>query len=158
MRLKYPFAAVPNQIVRGGHGAINLAVFTALLSHGTITASAETIADEIGCSRRSVFNAISYWAKNGEKNGIKIRSTSRLGETTIYDIEITHMCTPTRATGAHKEEPLKKRGAPLPPQVGRTSLRSLGKNPRSLEEKKKHAAKEARVKAYREKYGVDPLP
>lgn len=122
-RILYPFAAVPNQIIRGGHGAINIAVLAALLSHGKVTASGATLAREIGCSRASVFGALKYWKSHGKENGIVLRFIPRHGETSVYEVEITHMenrtrptnghpCPtngrPTRLTRGHKEEPYKK--------------------------------------------------
>lgn len=93
-RITYPFAAVPNQVCRGGHGAINIAVLATLLSHGTTTASAQTIAKEIGCSRASVFTSIKYWLENGEKYGIFLKADgrgSKSGNVTIYEISIASM-------------------------------------------------------------------
>ena len=120
-----PFTTLPNGLIRGGHGGNNMMVLLAILSHGVCWASAETISKEVGCSRRTVYEAIKYWKENGEKYGVSFEETNRNGNTTIYEIVI-HMTvqtpptraagaqgvcsrrTPTRAAGAHKEEPRKK--------------------------------------------------
>lgn len=137
MKVIYPFAAVPNQLVRGGHGLKNLCVLVALLSHGKTTASAATLAREIGCDRKSIFAAIKYWVEEGPKHGVYVRGKGKVGRPTIYEIEIERMedvaetrtenGTGRNATSAengtrgvpetehppvpktvHKEEPLKK--------------------------------------------------
>lgn len=90
-KISYPFAALPNQICRGGHGAINLAVLAVLLSHGKTTASAATMAKEVGCDRKSVFAAIKYWLEKGPEFGMKIHATTRNGQSTVYEIEVIHM-------------------------------------------------------------------
>lgn len=121
MSIAYPFAALPNQVCRGGHGAINVAVLAVMLSHGRTTAAASTLAREIGCSRTSVFAAINYWIEHGPAFGITIKSEARQGETTVYEIDIQRMEEPvqlanapvqpantTRSTREHKEEPVKK--------------------------------------------------
>lgn len=97
-KISYPFSAVPNQICRGGHGAINLAVLTTLLSHGKSSASAQTIANEIGCDRKSVFAAYKYWTENGPKNGVVIHSRKRNGLPTIYEVEVTRCEEPVPET------------------------------------------------------------
>lgn len=121
MRINYPFAAVPNQVCRGGHGAINIATLAVLLSHGRTFASGQTMAKEVGCSRASIFTAIRYWIDNGPKYGIHIKAESKMGETTVYEVDIEHMEEPvqlidtpvqqvdtTRLTNGHKEEPVRK--------------------------------------------------
>ena len=124
MRIAYPFAALPNQVCRGGHGAINIAVLAVLLSHGRTWASAATMAREIGCSRTSVFNAIKYWIENGTEYGIRIKAEGRgtsSGETTVYEVDIERMEEPVqlvdtpvhivntpRSHSEHKEEPVRK--------------------------------------------------
>ena len=150
MKIEYPFAAVPNQVIRGGVGAINLAVLCGLLSRGESTCSATTLSKELGISRTSFFSAIKFWKENGDRFGVQIFSESRAekGETTIYRIVINRMegCstgelggvqqadTPVqqvnggRSTGEHKEESLKEKSlkknqppTPLPPPTDGTT-------------------------------------
>ena len=153
MKIEYPFAAVPNQVIRGGIGAINLAVLCALLSRGESTCSATTLSKELGISRTSFFSAIKFWKENGDRFGVQIFSESRAekGETTIYKIIINRMDggrstgeqggvqsadTPVqqvnggRSTGEHKEEPLKnnpkrKYPTPLPPPTDQTDQNAI---------------------------------
>ncbi len=102
-KIAYPFAAVPNQACRDGHGAINIAVLAVLLSHGRTIASAKTLAEEIGCSRASVFAAIKYWIEKGSAYGIEIVSVGRglnKGLPTVYEIIIHKAYTP-RPTNRH---------------------------------------------------------
>lgn len=129
-KIIYPFAAIPNQVLRGGHGAINVAVLAVLMSHGRSTASAKTLANEIGCDRKSVFSAINYWKESGPRYGIFLTTSENIGQATVIEIEIT-TCTEngTGTTGGctengtggvpktvhppvpktvHKEEPIKK--------------------------------------------------
>lgn len=119
MKIHYPFAAVPNQVCREGHGAINIAVLATLLSHGVTTASASTIAREIGCSRTSVFKAINYWLENGKKYGIKILAEGRgenSGKVTVYEITIDRMEEkPVHSANGLKEgaRTLRERGCSL---------------------------------------------
>lgn len=121
MRIAYPFAALPNQVCRGGHGAINIATLAVLLSHGRTFASGKTMAKEVGCSRASIFKAIKYWIDNGGQYGITIRTDPKLGETTVYEVDIDRMEEPvqlidtpvqqvdrTCLTNGHKEEPINK--------------------------------------------------
>jgi len=75
MSSSYPFTTVPNQISQGGHGAANLAVLVAMLSHGDSIVSAATLAKEVGCSERAVEKAIQYWVKNGKSAGIEFIHT-----------------------------------------------------------------------------------
>ncbi len=107
MRVAYPFAAVPNQVIRGGHGAINIAVLAALLSHGKTFARAETIALEVGCDRKSVFKSINYWIVNGPAINIYLHREHRNGKTTLFEVEITKMYEPTRTENGtvKKHEP-----------------------------------------------------
>ncbi len=88
-KIIYPFAAIPNQVLRGGHGPVNVAVLAVLMSHGKSTASARTLADEIGCDRKSIFKAIAYWKEVGPKFGILITTTGDVGRPTVVEIEIT---------------------------------------------------------------------
>ncbi|MDD5726267.1 MAG: hypothetical protein PHC53_02540 [Patescibacteria group bacterium] len=139
-KIIYPFAAIPNQVLRGGHGPVNVAVLAVLMSHGRSTASAKTLADEVGCDRKSIFKAIAYWVDKGPAFGIFLRTSGgkTTGKATIIEIEIT-TCT-ENGTGAvegctengtggvpktehlpvpktvHKEEPIKKN----PEEDGRT--------------------------------------
>ena len=110
MKISYPFAALPNQVCRGGHGAVNVAVLAAMMSHGVTTASAATLAKEVGCSRTSVFAAIKYWIRNGIECGVDVKARgrgSKSGNTTVYEIVVRRMeggCSHSE----HKEEPLKE--------------------------------------------------
>lgn len=131
-KICYPFAAVPNQVLRGGHGALNIAVLAVLLSHGRTTASVSTIAREIGCDRKSVLPAIRYWKENGPTFGIEIQlkgGGQKTGTPTIYEVVIHKMETPTPENGrgggpktgqgggpktGHKEEPLRKTHKNIP--------------------------------------------
>ena len=87
-KVPYPFAALPNQVCRGGHGAINVALLAVLLSHGRTSASAKTLANEIGCDRKSIFKSLKYWQSEGPKTGIFIRSGERSGCTTVIEVAI----------------------------------------------------------------------
>lgn len=86
MKISYPFAAVPNQVCRGGHGAVNLAVLTVLLSHGRSTASLDTLAAEVGSKRETVKKSIEYWRVNGQRYGIVLIISG--GNRRPYTIEI----------------------------------------------------------------------
>jgi len=88
-RVSYPFAALPNQVCRGGHGAINVAILAVLMSHGRTSASAKTLANEVGCDRKSVFKSLKYWQTEGPKHGIFLRSGERSGCTTIFEVAVT---------------------------------------------------------------------
>lgn len=87
-KVLYPFAALPNQVCRGGHGAINVALLAVLLSHGRTSASAKTLANEIGCDRKSIFKSLKYWQTEGPKRGIFLRSGERKGCTTVIEVAI----------------------------------------------------------------------
>jgi len=87
-KVPYPFAALPNQVCRGGHGAINVALLAVLLSHGRTSASAKTLANEIGCDRKSIFKSLKYWQTEGPKTGIFIRSGERMGCTSVIEVAI----------------------------------------------------------------------
>ena len=67
MSVSYPFVALPHQIARGGHGAINLAVLAVIMSHGRCFASIPTIAKEVGCSEKPVRKSIKYWRDNAKR-------------------------------------------------------------------------------------------
>lgn len=131
MKINYPFAAVPNQVLRAGLGTANIAVLAALLGHGRTTASAATIAEELGCARKTVFAAIKFWLEEGPTYGILLAKKGRLGETSVYEVTIERMGepvperaqvdphpighatsaqkgTPPVPNRAHKEEPFKK--------------------------------------------------
>jgi len=88
-KIIYPFAAIPNQALRDGLGAINIAVLATIISHGRSTASAKTLAKEIGCDRKSVFSAINYWKENGPRYGIFLTTSKSQGRATVIEIEIT---------------------------------------------------------------------
>jgi hypothetical protein len=96
MKISYPFAAIPNQIVRGGHGAINVAVFAALLSHGTTTASQQTLAREVGCTIKSIRKALVYWQEHGAANGVFMTTIPRTGFPNVIEIRVCRMETPTQ--------------------------------------------------------------
>ena len=87
-KVSYPFAALPNQICRGGHGPVHIAVLAVLLSHGRTSASAQTLAREIGCDRKSVFKSLKYWREEGPKHGIYLRTGERMGCTTVIEVEV----------------------------------------------------------------------
>ena len=95
-----PFTTLPNSIIRGGHGGLNIAVLLAIFSHGLCWASAATLAKEVGCGRTTIFRAIKYWKEHGAKVGIFLkenRSTEqKTGKTTTYEI-VFGTCT----TGEH---------------------------------------------------------
>lgn len=158
MKITYPFAAVPNHVCRQGHGAINLAVLTVLLSHGRTTASAATIAAEVGCDRKSVFAAIRYWLEQGPKSGIKIVAASRASKTktgmpTIYEVHVTRMEDPTPAEngrgGVPKTEHPNKAGCTEngTPRVPKTEHPGVPKT----EHKEEHVKKNP-------KEDITPLP
>ena len=114
MQVIYPFAAIPNHIARGGHGAINIAVLVAMISHGRVTASIDTIAKEVGCGHNSVRSAIKYWVKIKDSVGMKMYRQERNGSSNIYKIEFTRMdATPT---GSGRGGVPKTTGVPLPNQ------------------------------------------
>jgi hypothetical protein len=66
-----------------------MAVLAVLLSHGRTSASAKTLAVEIGCDRKSVFKSLKYWQTEGPKHGIFLRSGERKGCTTVIEVSIT---------------------------------------------------------------------
>ncbi len=114
-KISYPFSAVPNQVCRGGVGAINIAVLAVLLSHGTTTASLKTIAREVGCSRSSIATAIRFWIDNGRKYGVSIVSSERGGKTgvpTVYEVIITEMKEPDPMP--NEDEPVQLMDTPCP--------------------------------------------
>lgn len=144
-KISYPFAAVPNQIIRGGHGITNIAVLAALLSHGKTTCSMATLARELGCNKKTILPAIRYWIENGKEVGVEVLATDKLGCPTVYEVNIHIMYEPAPKTGqvarttspeigsgvgpktghppdpktGHKEEPIKKNPkeeSPLPPK------------------------------------------
>ncbi len=119
-RISYPFAAIPHQVLRGGYGAINIAVLAALLSHGKTTASVNTLAEEIGCDPKSVRAGIAFWEREGERNGIKLTKQDRPGFTQIIEIEITEMTVDKRGdtpTENGRGVLPKTAGVPLPKTV-----------------------------------------
>lgn len=156
-KISYPFAAVPNQIARGGHKAIYLAVFVTLLSHGRSTASLSTLAKESGCSRKKVQEAIKYWIVEGPKHGItlneEVKERVNTGTPNVYEIIIHNMTDtqvendlgsrrtqvendlrgrskttyPPRSKTTYKEEPIKKNPKEEPPTP---KIYFSGNNPR----------------------------
>ena len=123
-----PFTIIPNRLLRGGHG-INLLVLAVIVSHQVCWASTVTIAEEAGLSRRSVYNAISYWKREGEAHGVFLKEERRHGGATVLTVDIwkempetiapnAKTIAPnaiTRARGANirrgsEEEPMKKTG------------------------------------------------
>ena len=98
----YPFAAVPNSIIRSGVGAIHLAVFAAVLSHcgvdGECFASQKTIADELGISRDSVKRSLDWWAENAAKFNVVWTEKQRLRQPSIITITVTKMDSEPRVT------------------------------------------------------------
>lgn len=93
-RISYPFAALPNQIARGGCGAINVAVLAAILSRGRSTCIAATLAKDVGCDRKSIFQALRYWDENGSKFGVKISKKEGKNNVNILEVLIHRMENP----------------------------------------------------------------
>ena len=89
MSVAYPFVALPHHIVRGGHGAINIAVLSVILSHGKCFASVKTIAKEVGCGDRVVRKAIKYWRENAKKLNIDFEFTEGGGKHLTNTIEVS---------------------------------------------------------------------
>lgn len=88
MATTYPFAAIPNSIIRGGHGPINVHVLAYVVSRGDAFASVATMAKEIGCSQRSVRNALKYWDAHASQHGIRFFKKQRGGRSTIYRVTV----------------------------------------------------------------------
>lgn len=126
MRISYPFAAVPNQIIRGGHGAINLAVLTALLSHGKTTCSVNKLAKEIGCNRKSIFPAIRYWMERGAEFGIVLKAKTKNGAPTVYEIDVHTMQEPDPKTVQVSEMTSTENGTPPDPKTGHPPVPKTG--------------------------------
>jgi len=111
MAIHYPFAAIPNQIARGGHGAINLAVLTVIISHGRCTASVFTIAKEAGVSDKAVRGAIKYWKEKSKDLGMTFNfREGRQGNTNTIEVSFSYAVDPDR-------------GVPKVPGEGRRSSR-----------------------------------
>ena len=123
-----PFTTLPNELIRGGHGGNNMMVLLTILSHGVCWASAETISKEVGCSRRTVYEAIRYWKENGEKYGVSFEETSRDGDTTIYQIVI-HMVCHKGTGGVQPAHGGCAAGAHLPVQPAHTKKNPIKNNP-----------------------------
>lgn len=87
-RVAYPFAAIPNHVIRGGHGAVNLAVLAVLLSHGTSTAALQTLADELGVKRETVKKGIEYWKAEGAAFGINLNIEARNRQPYVIEIDV----------------------------------------------------------------------
>jgi hypothetical protein len=117
-KVSYPFAALPNQICRGGHGPVHIAVLAILLSHGRTSASAQTLAREIGCDRKSVFKSLKYWREEGPKYGIHLRTGERKGCTTVIEVDIVTCHTSTENGTNHAVDsgnrPYQKRDGAIP--------------------------------------------
>jgi len=83
-----PYTRIPNDIIRGGHGAIQLAVLCAIASRGKCFASVKTLADDIGCSDRTVRRTLPYWSRVAEETSTLIwRQYGQRGRT--YTIQAT---------------------------------------------------------------------
>lgn len=100
---------VPNEIARGGHGGVNMAVLVAILSHGVCWASIETLAKEAGVNAKSVRKAIKYWVDRGvinrdAKNGM----TSVLTPTVLGTRPLPNLAGGGLPKTAAKEDPYKK--------------------------------------------------
>lgn len=89
MSVAYPFVAIPHHIVRGGHGAINIAVLSVILSHGKCFASVKTIAKEAGCSEKPTRKAIKYWRDNAKRLNIDFEFTEGGGKHLTNTIEVS---------------------------------------------------------------------
>lgn len=105
-----PFTCIPNRIIRGGHGATNLALLAVILSHGECYASAKTLAKELRCNRHTVFNAIKYWENLGV---ITVTRQNRKTSTIRASAEMSTSLGLKRALPlvpkrAHQGDPLKK--------------------------------------------------
>lgn len=111
-KITYPFAALPNHVIRGGHGIANIAVLAAILSHGRCDASATTLAREIGCDRKTIFAAIDYWTQNGGECGVQIKTRNRMGRSSVREVHIEYMKTSTEnGTGKTKTRPKNGTGS-----------------------------------------------
>jgi len=97
MAIHYPFAAIPNQIARGGHGAINLAVLTVIISHGRCTASVPTIAKEVGACEKTTRKAIKYWKDNASDLGMRFEFyEGKKGNTNVIEVSFSYAVDPDR--------------------------------------------------------------
>ena len=97
MAINYPFTAIPNQIARGGHGAINLAVLTVIISHGRCTASIPTIAKEVGACEKATRKAIKYWKENAHDLGMRFEFyEGRKGNTNVIEVSFSYAVDPDR--------------------------------------------------------------
>lgn len=102
---------LPNKLIRGGHGAHNLAVLAVIRSHGTCWASLDTISSEVGCTKKSVSKAIKYWV-----NKSVLKKDKRAGSTSIMWISMVEFdptprpktTLPPGSNSTHKEEQYKK--------------------------------------------------
>lgn len=86
-KIIYPFAAIPNYIVRGGHGTTNITVLLAIISHGKCCTSNAKLADEIGCDRKSVVKAVNYWKETAPKVGFIFKVSRRYAQSNVIEIE-----------------------------------------------------------------------
>lgn len=151
-KIGYPFAAVPNQIVRGGVGVVNLAVFASILSHGECFASIATIAKEIDCGPKRVRSAIKWWRENAEKFGISFNYEERRGFTPVIHIVIHRIENPSQ--NGQGGTPKTARGTPPKTDRGRRTheediLRRCPPNPpRGIKNNHPESVKELISKRY----------
>ncbi|MFZ6015045.1 MAG: hypothetical protein ACOYUZ_01685 [Patescibacteria group bacterium] len=145
-KIIYPFAAIPNHIIRGGHGLTNIGVLNVLMTHGRSTASLQTLADEIGCKRETIRKGLKYWQENGEKAGLKVKVTERNRQTYIIEIEVTRCeeATPQKGVRERKRS-YPPKGDDLTPQKG-------------VELPPKRGTKEEPSKKIKEEDKITPLP
>lgn len=83
--VKTGFTAIPNYIIRGGHGRINLAVLIVIASHGANSdrgciASIATIAKEAGCDPKTVRKSIKYWQSKSSELDIEFAVKERFAD------------------------------------------------------------------------------
>lgn len=89
MSVAYPFVAIPHHIVRGGHGAINLAVLAIIVSHGNCFASIPTMAKEVGCGEKVVRKSLKFWKENAKKLGIEFEFKDGTEKHTTHTIRVS---------------------------------------------------------------------
>lgn len=103
MSVNYPFVAIPHHIMRGGHGAINIAVLGVILSHGKCFASVKTIAKEAGCSEKPTRKAIKFWRDHAKDLGFifKFEEGGGKHQTNLINVEFPFMYDPDSLTLAN---------------------------------------------------------
>ena len=106
--VSYPFAAIPTQIIKGGHGLTNLAILAVLLSHGETWASAETMASWVGCNKKTIYKGLKYWGSY-KGDDLTVYITPREGKTSSYKAFVHRMS---------NEQPYPKVGEVPYPKVG----------------------------------------